>query len=241
MSISHPARTARLMLEHKGIEYDLINVSPGMQALQVRLAGFRGGTVPALRLDGKRFLGTLEISRGLEEARPEPPLFPYDPERRAAVEEAEAWGERVLQPIPRRLLRWVLRHDPSTRVKFAAMLGNPRPELIARVMGPIAAFYARREDASRFERIREDWEALPGHLDQVDELIADGTIGGEELNAADYQIGTTLRLMLADPDYEPLIDGRPAAVLARRVWPDYPFRIPSLLPPELARSAGANA
>ena len=70
-----------------------------MQTVQIRLAGFNGGTVPALRSVGRRALGTVAISRLLEEIRPQPPLFPADPARRRAVEEAEAWSERVLQPI----------------------------------------------------------------------------------------------------------------------------------------------
>ena len=237
MSISHPANAAAMMLEHKGIEHDRVDVSPGEQAVRMRLAGFRGGTVPALKIDGRRVVGSLAISRALEELKPEPPLFPRDPARRRAVEEAEAWGERVLQPIPRRLLRWAVNNDRSARVHLATLLGNPRPELAARLMGPVTAFYARREDARQIERIRADWQALPGHLDHVDELIAAGTIGGDELNAADFQIGTTLRVMLACDDFEPQVAGRPAEELARRVWPDYRYGFPALLPPELARAA----
>lgn len=233
MSISHPARAARLMLDHKGIEYETVNVSPGMQAVRVRAAGFRGGTVPALRIDGRRIVGTLAISRALDEIHPEPPLFPRDAEHRRAVEEAEAWGERVLQPVPRRLVRWAMYHDPAARLAFIKLLGNPRPELAARAMVPIAAYYARREGAGQTERIREDWEALPSHLDHVDELIAGGTIGGDDLNAADFQIGTTVRVMLESPDFGPLIVGRPAEALARRVLPDYSFGLPSLLPQEI--------
>jgi glutathione S-transferase len=236
MSISHPARAARLMLEHKGIEYETVNISPGMQALRVRLAGFRGGTVPALRIDGRRVVGTLAISRALEEIRPEPPLFPADPSERRAVEEAEAWGERVMQPIPRRLLRWAMRHDPSGRAAFLRMVGNPRPEAAAPLLGPVAAFYARREEAGRTERIREDWAALPAHLDHVDALIASGTIGGPDLNAADFQIGTTLRAMLACADFAPVVSGRPAEALARRVWPDFRFQVPPLLPADIAHA-----
>ena len=33
------------------------------------------------------------------------------------------------------------------------------------------------------------WPRCPGHLDHVDGLIEDGTLGGAELNAADFQIG----------------------------------------------------
>jgi glutathione S-transferase len=233
MSISHPSRAAQLMLDHKGIEYDVVKVPVGMQAVQIRLAGFKGGTVPALRIDGRRALGTRAISRLLDEIRPEPPLFPADSAQRSAVEEAEAWGERVLQPIPRRLLRWALSRDHAARVTFGRGLRTPLPQVAAVAIAPVAAFYSRREDAGSTERIRRDWDELPGHLDRVDELIAAGTIGGEQRNAADFQIATTLRVMLACADLESLIAGRPAEALARRILPRYRYRVPPVLPPEI--------
>ena len=236
MEISHPANAARLMLEHKGIEHDIVSVPPGMQAIRPRLAGFRGGTVPALALDRRKITGSRAISRLLDEVRPEPPLFPADPERRRAVEEAEAWGETVLQPIPRRLLRWALLRSPEARMTFARSMGGPAPALAARGMKLFAAFYARREDARSEERIRTDRAEAPGHLDHVDDLIARGILNGDELNAADFQIGTTLRVMLALADYAPLVEGRPAEELARRVWPDYPYSTPNLLPADLRTS-----
>ena len=233
ISFSHPSRAARLMLEHKGIDYKLVKIGAGMQAVQIRLAGFNGGTVPALRIGGRRALGTLAISRLLDEIRPEPPLFPVDAARRRAVEEAEAWGDGVLQPIPRRLLRWALRHHHAARVTFSRGLGTPLPQLAAVLIAPVAGFYARREQAASTQRIRRDWRELPGHLDHVDELIAAGTIGGEARNAADFQIGTTIRVMLACADFEPLIAGRPAERLARDIWPDYRYHVPTALPPEV--------
>ena len=36
----------------------------------------------------------------------------------------------------------------------------------------------------------------PGQLDRVDGWIADGLIGGDKPNAADLQIGSTIRLLL---------------------------------------------
>lgn len=220
VSISHPAAAARLMLHHKGIEHEWITMQPGTQAVRMRLAGFRGGTVPGLKMNGRRVVGSRRISRFLDEVRPEPPLFPADPERRRAVEEAEAWGEAVLRPVPRRLFRWALRNDPDVRRSF----GNVPGPLIL----PIAAFYARREDARSLDRIEQDWAETPAHLDHVDRLIADGVIGGAELNAADFQIATTVRLMLNFEDYAPLIAGRPCEALARRVWPEYRYRVPPL-------------
>lgn len=237
MAISHPANAARLMLEHKGIAYDLVDVMPGSQAALVRLAGFRAGTVPAIKLAGRKAQGTRAISRLLEELQPDPPLFPAEPSARRAVEDAEAWGEQILQPVPRRLLRHAIRHSMQARRTFARMLGLPAPDLVARTMIAPGMYYARREDAASRARIAADWAQTPALLDHVDELIAGGVIGGEELNAADFQIGTTLRVMGAFVDFRPLLAGRPAEALGRRVWPDYEYEVPSLLPPALSSSA----
>jgi glutathione S-transferase len=229
VSFSYPSLAARLMLQHKGIEHEWVELPPGGHPFCLRLAGFPGGTVPGLRLDGRRVVGSRCISRLLDEVEPEPPLFPADPARRRAVEEAEEWGDTVLQPMPRRLLRWAFRYDPDARVAIVRAVGGHRPEIVARFMGPVAAFLARREDARSSERVRADWAALPGHLDHVDQLIADGVIGTPEPNAADFQIAPTLRAMLAFEDYEPLVTGRPIEQLARRIMPDYPYRFPPLI------------
>jgi glutathione S-transferase len=69
----------------------------------LRLFGFPRRTVPALRLDGRRVQGSRQISAALEQLSAEPPLFPRDPARRREVEEAERWGDELLQPAARRI------------------------------------------------------------------------------------------------------------------------------------------
>jgi glutathione S-transferase len=229
---SHPSMAARLMLERKGIPYkriDLVNVaSRGI----LRALGFPRPTVPALKLDGKRVQGSREIARALEEVRPEPPLFPSDPDRRRAVEDAERWGDETLQPMPRRLTWWAIRRDRSTVGSFLEGARLPLPIPIAvKTVGPIALMSARI-NKSTDELCRADLAALPAVLDEVDRLIASGVIGGDEPNAADYQIATSVRLLLASDDVKPFVEGRPAGAHAMRLVPDFPGRIPAIFPAE---------
>ncbi|HYO47415.1 MAG TPA: glutathione S-transferase N-terminal domain-containing protein [Gemmatimonadota bacterium] len=230
LRFSHPAIAARLMLERAGIEHEVVDLPMGFHPLFLKRAGFAGATVPALVLDGRKIQGSLEISRAIEARGPAGILFPIEAAARQRVEEAERWAEAELQPIPRRLFRWALARDAGLRQRAARMAGLPLPRLAGALMRPLAARFARvsrADDAS----VRTDIERLPALLDRVDGWIADGTIGAREPNAADFQIGTTVRAMLAMEDLKPEIEGRPAADLAARIVPDYPGRLPPVLPP----------
>lgn len=230
--LSHPALAARGMLEHKGLEHRVVELLGGAHPVVLRALGFPRATVPALRLeDGTRVQGSLEIARALEALRPDPPLYPADPERRRRVEEAERWGERELQPVPRRIIRRGLADHLRQRRWFADVATPlPAPGVTGAMLTPVVPFFVRQAGATE-DRVRSDIAALPGLLDEVDRLLADGVIGGAELNAADFQIGTTVRMLLAFEDVGALIAGRPAEAHARRVQPDYPD-IPAALPPE---------
>jgi glutathione S-transferase len=229
--LSHPSQAARLMLERKGIEHEIKDLFPGAHPAQLRLAGFRRGTVPALKIDGQRVQGSLNISRALEDVQAEPRLFPADPERRRAVEEGEAWGEGELQPVPRRLFRWGASRRQSMRLWMVCDMGMPAPHMMAAAQKPLAHAFARMAGVSD-EQIRADVASLPALLDRVDALIAAGVIGSDEPNAADYQIGTTMRVFLAYEDLRELVKDRPACDLAMRLLPRYPGPIPPFLPRE---------
>lgn len=228
---SHPGVAARLMLEHKGIPYQRTDLMPVISRLVVRGLRFPRPTVPALKIDGRRVQGSRQISRELERLRPEPPLFPADPERRAAVEEAERFGEEELQHPVRQILWWAFKHDRAPLRSYAegAKLGIPIG-LAVKTAAPIVAIDARINEAND-ENVRVALAAFAGLLDRVDEMIAAGTLGGEELNAADFQIAPSLRLAMTLRDLRPLIEARPAGRLVERVQPQIAGDFPPVLPP----------
>jgi glutathione S-transferase len=229
LNVSHPSVAAHLMLERKQIDHRVLNIQPGFHPLVVRLAGFPANTVPALKIDGRRVQGSLAISRALDELQPMPPLFPADTAARRAVEEAEAWGEGVLQPVPRRMYRWGLTRNRELRRRLLEVSGMPAPGLTAALNGPLARAFAAAIGADD-DQVRRDVGELPAQLDHVDTLIADGVIGTADPNAADFQIAATLRVMLSFHDLAPMVAWRPAAELALRLVPDWPDEVPRFLP-----------
>ncbi len=229
MRISHPSNAARLMLDHKGLAYRRVDVRPGFQPFITRLHGFSKITVPALELDGQCVQGSRAIAQALEQHKPDPPLYPSDPRLRTAVQEAEMWGERELQPVPRHLFRWALISKPAVLESFVTDFQRLRPaKLVAKLQAiPLALFM--RATAVNDERVRGDMRALPGMLEHVRELLDNGVLGGAQPNAADFQIGTTLRAMAALEDLRGVLDDRLCAY-ARSIWPQTELHLPSVLP-----------
>jgi len=228
---SHPSMAARLMLETKGIAYKRTDLMPVVSKAVLRGLGFPRKTVPALKLDGRKIQGTGEIARELDRIQPEPPLLPADPARRAAVEEAERFGDEDLQPPVRAILWWALRKDkaPLRSYSEGASLGIPIG-LALKTAAPIVAASARFNEATD-ENVRRGLAALPAMLQRIDDWIADGTIGGEQPNVADFQIAPSLRLAMTLDDLRPAIESRPAGELATRLVPTYPGKTPPVLPP----------
>jgi glutathione S-transferase len=224
---SPPAHSARLMLDFKGLDHKDIWLLPGLHPFLVRSRGFRGSTVPAMRIDGRKVQRSTKISRALEELSPDPPLFP--PERRAEVEEAERWGDEVLQDVPRRIVRWLAVHRPEVRVLIARDVGIPLPRFAAWINAPAARYVANKVDADA--TIGEAVAQVPEVFDHVDDLIARGVIGGEQPNAADFQIVTSLRALLAVQDLRPAYEGRPATDWALRLIPEFGADFPAGLLP----------
>jgi glutathione S-transferase len=222
---SPPAHTARLMLERKGLEHRIVWLLPGLWPALLRTRGFRGGTVPAMKIDGRRLQGSRVISRALEEAKPEPSLFPADPELRREVEDAERWGDEVLQDVPRRIVRWISVHRPESRVMIAREIGIPLPRFAAWINAPSARHLARKVDADG--QIERAIAQVPDVLGHVDDLISRGVIGGDEPNAADFQIATSVRALLTVQDLRPATQDRPAAELAMRYLPGFGNAFPA--------------
>ena len=57
-------------------------------------------------------------------------------------------------------------------------------------------------------------------LDRIDAWIADGLLGGVELNAADFMVAPSLALILYRPDMLPVFEGRPSLELVDRLLPE---------------------
>lgn len=217
---SHPVYAAELMLRRKGVAYRRVDLPPWFHRALLRLLRFPGITVPALVLDGRRVQTTKAIARELG-------LEPADPQ----VAEIESWCDAELQQMGRRLIYWSLRRhtDATTSYLEGAHLILPRPAVTP--LAPVIVRIMARDHKARDEAVRQDLAALPGLLDRIDGWIGDGVLGGDEPNVADYQVATSLALLMTLDDLRPVIEARPAGRLVARLAPDLPGRVPPAFPP----------
>ncbi|HUB74394.1 MAG TPA: glutathione S-transferase N-terminal domain-containing protein [Solirubrobacteraceae bacterium] len=234
---SHPCAAVEAALKAKSIPYRRVDLLPqGEMLLGPLLWG--GRTVPGMRLDGERLVGSRTIMRRLDELVAEPALLPAEEPARARVLEAERWGDEVFQPVPRRLIDVAFMRSPRAMESYAANARLPLPVALLRPAMPLTARLMARKNAASEERARLDAQALPEQLAQIDGWIAQGVLGGERPNAADLQVGSTIRLLMTIADVRPAIEGHPAATLAR-YFPPMLGEVPAGVLPAWSR-AGAS-
>ena len=220
---SHPCMTAEAAIKLKGLAYERIDFTPGEHtAKMAEIYGEGHTTVPGLLIDGEPVHGSRPILERLEALEAEPALYPEP--IAGAVREAERWGDEELQDLGRRLPWGALHFRPEAVGTFGG--GGP--------LDPAGTDFAIRLVRSTWkyhgisaQRLAEDLRGLPAKLDHVDGLAEEGTIGGERPNAADLQIGATLRVLLTVGDVRPLLEDRPAGEIARRWFPVYPGEVPA--------------
>jgi glutathione S-transferase len=224
---SHPVYATALMLDRKGIAYRRIDLPQWFHRPLLRLLRFPGVTVPALVLDGRRLQTTKAIAGALDTRDPEPRLVPADPR----VEEIETWCDGDFQQMGRRLVYWSLRRHPEATAGYLERSNLILPRFMVTPLAPVVIRILARDHKARNEAVRRDLAELPGLLDRIDGWIEEGVLGGDEPNVADYQVATSLALLMSLDDLRPAIEARPAGRLSQRIAPDYPGRMPPAFPP----------
>jgi glutathione S-transferase len=237
---SHPCAAVEAALQLKAMPYKRVDLLPSTEILLGPLL-YGGRTVPGMRIDGERLVGSRRIMRRLDELIPEPSLLPAPGSPSyARVLEAERWGDDVFQSVPRRLIDVAFLRRPAAMESYAANAKLPLPRALLRPAMPLSARLMALKNRARDEIAREDLAALPSQLERIDAWIEEGLLGGEQPNAADLQIGSTIRILISIGDVRPLIEPHPAAQLTR-YFPAMAGEVPAGVLPAawLASPAGA--
>jgi glutathione S-transferase len=212
---SHPCAAVETALQMKGISYRRVDMLPLAQLVAGPVL-YRGVTVPGMRLDGGKIVGSRAIMRRLDQIQPQPPLLPEQDDARARVLEAERWGDEVLQSAVRRLLDAGFVRAPRAMEGYAADAKLPLPAASMRPLMPLTARLMALRNSAGEAPVRSDLAALPRHFEKIERWIDAGDLGGDPPNAADLQIGSSIRLLATIADLAPVLDAHPRVAALTR-------------------------
>lgn len=186
--ISHYSEKVRWALDYKGIEHERHAPMAGYHmAVAMWLTRGRHYTFPVMKLNGRAIGDSSAIIAALEEQRPEPPLYPAEPEQRRRALELEEWFDEQLGPNIRRFTFHAFGQDRERLSKLAA---QQAPGFLARFAAGAGA-YVRAYTSLRFGAgsDREAQRAREKVLAALDRLEA-------ELDGREYLVGE--RFSVAD-------------------------------------------
>lgn len=206
--LSHPCLAVSAALDRLEYEYETVELPTGRHQEEIeKVYGEGRRTVPGLLVDDEPVHGTAAIFARLDQLRPDADLYAADGD---AIRAVEAGLAEDLQTAARVLVFGALHFRPESMGTFAGI-----PQLDP--AGTDFAIKAMRATWRYLEidaqRVHATLQALPDQLDAIDALIADGTIGGDRPTAADFQLGSSLHLLVQIGDVRPLVEERPAAKL----------------------------
>lgn len=220
---SHPCLTVVTALDFKGLDYEKVVLAPGPHTEEMAaIYGEGRTTVPGLLVDGEPVHGSRPILERLEQIAPDPTLYPEP--IADEVREAERWGDAELQDLGRRFSWGAMHFRPEAMATYggAGPLDPPGTDFAIRFLRA-----SWRYHGITCERLADDLAGFPAKVEHIEGLADAGVIGGETPNAADLQIGATIRVLLTVGDIAPLLSGTAAERIALRNFPDYDGAIPA--------------
>lgn len=199
--ISHYCEKARWHLEHKGLDYEVRDVVPGLHLLVVpRAKNVRHRTVPVLDDEGTILGDSTDIALHLEEKYPEKPLIPRDPSARARTLELEAFFDDEVGPHVRRFVYGALMREPGGAAK--AMFGSypAHVRALRPLLGPFFERAVKRAYAIDARGVESSRRKLIAGFDRLEREIdgdPDRFLVGDALTLADVTAAAILGGLLA--------------------------------------------
>jgi glutathione S-transferase len=201
LKVSHYNEKARWALDYKGVPHVRRAVTPGRHhVIAKRLSG--GRTFPILVLDGEAVGDSSEIIAALERLRPDPPLYPADPQARQLALELEEHFDEELGPHSRLLaMHHMLRDGGLFLGAFAPDLPAPR-RILARASFPLLRRQVRATMGIDEQSVELAFEKVRAAGDRFRaELSPSGYLVGDGFSVADLTLAALVAPIVAPPQF----------------------------------------
>lgn len=187
IEVSHYNEKARWALDFKSVPYELRTPLPGLHGASA-LVATRGKQrrLPVLELDGRRIGDSTAIVAALEAHRPDPPLYPGDPEDRARALELEDFFDEQLAPALRRYVwQHTLGHKDAMIETLIPRASQRRKQAFGRLL-PLMRPAVRKDYGVNAEAAMRAREQVLAAMDRVErELQPSGYLVGDRFSVAD--------------------------------------------------------
>src|SRR5262245_50547703 len=218
-SFSNYNEKARWALDFKGVRHLRRSLVPGGARALAFSRG--GGTLPVVDLDGRRIVDSTRIVDALESSRPDPPLYPVDPENRQRALAIEAFFTDHIGHDMRRVGFWEGRNQRAFMADFLAVDNGSAARARLRATLPIAWQVIVRRYGFDQQSFEHSKRAVVGALDRIE----------SEREGRDYLVG----------DAFSIADLTAAALLYPLVWPpEFPYQLPERPPSEFGESISGH-
>jgi glutathione S-transferase len=200
LEISHYNEKVRWALDYKGVAHVRRAVTPGLQEFTARRLR-AGRTVPVLETKGQAIGDSTKIIEEIERRRPEPPLYPADPEERSRALELEDYFDERCGHDLRRVLFGDNLAEPE---KFLAMVygaDHPRNGLL-KTVSPVFCQVVKRRFRIRPETVEKSREKVRAAFDKLEaEVGPSGYLVGESFTVADLTAAAILAPIVMPPEF----------------------------------------
>ena len=219
LEISHYNEKVRWALAYKGIPHERRTPMPIFHKVRARMLT-RGahGRMPVLRIDDDRPIGdSTAIIAALEAYKPEPALYPADPEERRRALELEDYFDEEVAPRVRRLIWHYTLDNTAATIDAAMPSAGPLRKRSMRLVAPVAKALTRRDYSVNEAGAAEAVEGLGTAMDLIErEVGPEGYLVGDSFTVADLAGASLFTPLISPPGREYAPTSVPQALIPIR-------------------------
>ena len=198
----------RRSLRYKGVPFEVVNIPVASSVVAIRRVN-PVGKLPCLDLDGRLIADSTNIAEAIEDAFPDPPLYPSGKRERALVHVLEDWADESLYYYEMRL-RFGIRHNAARWVP--KLLAHDSP-VLARLVAPVLPLLLKQQLSSQGLGKKPDDVAVRDvarHVRAIESIVhGNDWLVGSTLTIADLAVFAQMHCIRGAVEGRELIDASP--------------------------------
>jgi glutathione S-transferase len=199
--VSHYNEKVRWALDYKRWPHTRKTLVPGFHIAAARwLSG--QNQLPILRVDGHVLAGSARILDEIERLRPDPPLFPADPQARQRALEIQAYFDEQVAPDLRRLFWSTYIQRPADCARMATDGALASTRLVWRALFPVMRPLLGTNMGLSVNELTAARQRLQSYFDRLEsEIGASGYLVGDRFGIADLAAAAVMTAIIRPPEF----------------------------------------